>query len=69
MVTTKVTVGRTRVTPLIVVTILVGVLGCSVKRSGGLLCSVHGLEAFGRVVVQCPRPRRLSLDKDDVGNL
>ncbi|CAA6671973.1 unnamed protein product [Spirodela intermedia] len=37
---------------------------------------VHGLEAllgqrrpFGRVVVQCPRPRRLSLDKDDVGNL
>ncbi|CAA6659795.1 unnamed protein product [Spirodela intermedia] len=25
--------------------------------------------SFGRVVVQCPRPRRLSLDKDDVGNL
>ncbi|CAA6675331.1 unnamed protein product [Spirodela intermedia] len=25
--------------------------------------------AVGRVIVQCPRPRRLSLDKDDVGNL
>ncbi|CAA6673683.1 unnamed protein product [Spirodela intermedia] len=39
------------------------------ERSGGSSCSVHGLEAFGRVVVQCPRPRRLSLDKDDVSNL
>ncbi|CAA7405823.1 unnamed protein product [Spirodela intermedia] len=39
------------------------------ERSGGSSCSVHGLEAFGRVIVQCPRPRRLSLDKDDVGNL
>ncbi|CAA6675657.1 unnamed protein product [Spirodela intermedia] len=37
--------------------------------SGGSSCSVHSLEAFGRIVVQCPRPRRLSLDKDDVGNL
>ncbi|CAA6656624.1 unnamed protein product [Spirodela intermedia] len=27
------------------------------------------VSAFGRIVVQCPRPRRLSLDKDDVGNL
>ncbi|CAA7400122.1 unnamed protein product [Spirodela intermedia] len=27
------------------------------------------LMAFGRIVVQCPRPRRLSLDKDDMGNL
>ncbi|CAA7394224.1 unnamed protein product [Spirodela intermedia] len=39
------------------------------EHSGGSSCSVHGLEAFGRVVVQCPRPRRLSLDKDNVGNL
>ncbi|CAA6668545.1 unnamed protein product [Spirodela intermedia] len=27
-----------------------------------------GQPAVG-IVVQCPRPRRLSLDKDDVGNL
>ncbi|CAA7393205.1 unnamed protein product [Spirodela intermedia] len=41
----------------------------SSECSGGLSCSVHGLEAFGRTVMQCPQPQRLSLDKDDVGNL
>ncbi|CAA6657092.1 unnamed protein product [Spirodela intermedia] len=26
---------------------------------------MHRNLAFGRIVMQCPRPRRLSLDKDD----
>ncbi|CAA7408182.1 unnamed protein product [Spirodela intermedia] len=34
-----------------------------------LLSHVKGLSTFGRIVVQCPRPRRLSLDKDDMDNL